>query len=255
MIVNNLSSILFKVGFLEIKFYGIVYALGFILTYYFLNKNRKKLGVTREQADNLIIFSVLGLIVGARLAYFLFHNPIILIEDPLELFRIWHGGMSFFGGLAGSFIVAFFYLRSQNLKFFCFGDIVVIPATIALIFGRIANFVNNELVGTVSNVPWCVVFPKFDNLCRHPYQLYASFSHLLLLIILIITATTKRKKNLKNGVVFSTFFIFYGLFRLITDFFREDPHYAYLTTSQYASIILVIIGLCILLKLKKKTKK
>ena len=74
MIVNNLSSILFKVGFLEIKFYGIVYALGFILTYYFLNKNRKKLGVTREQADNLIIFSVLGLIVGARLAYFLFHN-------------------------------------------------------------------------------------------------------------------------------------------------------------------------------------
>jgi phosphatidylglycerol:prolipoprotein diacylglycerol transferase len=249
MFVNTLNPTLLRIGFLEIRYYGLVYALGFLLVYYFLNRKKEELEASEDQIVSLTIALVIGLLVGARAFHFLFSEPSIFIKDPSELFRIWHGGMSFFGALLGCFLGAYFYLKKQHLSVLKFSDIVVIPATIALVLGRIANFINGELVGTATNLPWCVIFPNFDNICRHPYQLYASFSHLVLLGLLLWVAKIKAQENLKEGIMFCSFLVGYSMLRFITDFVREDPRFLGMTVWQYISTIVFVIGV---LGLRKK---
>jgi len=251
MYIHNINPTLFQLGPLEIRFYGIVYALGFLIVYYMLYKKRKDLGIKKQQIDNLILALLIGLLVGARLFHFIFAEPLTLLKNPLELFMLWHGGMSFFGALLGCFISVIYYSRKIKLDWKKFADIIVIGATIALILGRIANFINGELVGIPSNLPWCVIFPMYDYVCRHPYQIYASLSHILLLGILLFCYKLKKKQ----GFIFSIFLIGYSLLRFITDFFREDLRFLGLTSWQYISIIVLAIGLYMLLKLKLYKEK
>ncbi len=250
MFIHNIDPTLFKISFLEIRFYGIVYALGFLLVYWLIYKKRKELKITRDQVDNLILFLFIGLILGGRIFHFLFSEPSLLIKNPLEIFMVWHGGMSFFGSLIGCFIGAFYYLKKIKLDWRKFADVIVIAATITLIFGRIANFINGELVGIPSNVPWCVIFPKIDYVCRHPYQIYASFSHVVLLGVLLFVNKLKNVKKLKDSLVFITFLIGYSVLRFITDFVREDPRFIGLTVWQYISLIVIGVGLFFLIKQK-----
>lgn len=252
MFVNTLNPTLLKIGFLQIRYYGLVYALGFLLVYYFLRKKREELKASEDQIANLVIVLAIGLLAGARIFHFLFSEPTIFIRDPIELFRIWHGGMSFFGALLGCFLANFLYLRKQGLSVMQFADIIVIPATIALVLGRIANFINGEIVGTATNLPWCVVFPNIDNICRHPYQLYAAISHLVLLGILLWVAKVKLQKKLKQGIVFYSFLVGYSLLRIITDFVRADTGFLGLTVWQYVSIVVLVIGA---VGLRKRLKK
>ena len=231
---------------MEIRYYGIVYVIGFLLFYYFLCKNKEKLGIDTKQVDDIFLYCFLGLVIGARLFHFIFTDPLMFVRDPLEILKIWHGGMSFFGGLIGVVIVLFFYFRKYKMDYKDFADIAVFPAVIALILGRIANFINSEIIGTVSNLPWCVIFSKIDSLCRHPYQIYAAISHLILLIALVIVW----KKSNKKGMVFYTFLLGYGLLRFITDFFRENPRVFGLVGWQYLSIILFVIGVYLVWKNK-----
>ena len=247
MFIHNINPTLLKIGFLEIRFYGIVYVLGFLLAYWFIYKKREQLNIKKEQIDNLILALIIGLLVGARIFHFLFSEPLTLIRKPLEIFMLWHGGMSFFGALLGCFIAVYYYTKKLNLNWKKLADIIVIAATIALILGRIANFINAELVGTASNLPWCVIFPTIDKICRHPYQLYASFSHVILLGVLLFV---NKIKNLKNGIIFLTFLIIYSILRFITDFTRLDPRFLGLTVWQYISIIVTGIGLYLLIKQK-----
>jgi len=240
MYIHNINPTLFQLGFLEIRFYGIVYILGFLLVYWFIYKKREQLNIKKHQIDNLILIGLIGLLIGARIFHFLFSEPLIFIKNPLEIFILWHGGMSFFGALIGSFIAVVYYLKKINLNWKKFADIIVIAVTIALILGRIANFINGELVGTASTLPWCVIFPTFDYICRHPYQLYASFSHLILLGILLFVNNIKEKKH---GLVFIIFLIGYSVLRFITDFTRLDPRFLGLTSWQYLSIVFVVVGL------------
>jgi len=239
MFINTLNPTLLKLGIFEIRWYGLVYVLGFIIVYWMLYRKRKELKITVQQIDNLIIAIFIGLLVGARIFNFLFEEPSIFIRDPLEILKIWHGGMSFFGALFGMFIASFYYIKKIKLDWKKFADIIVIAGTIALIFGRIANFINGELVGIPSNLPWCVIFPYIDNICRHPYQIYASISHIILLGFLLFV---NKIKDRKDGAVFFTFVIGYPILRFLTDFFREDPRFFGLTVWQYLSVFTFFIG-------------
>ena len=241
MFIHTIDPTLFKIGFLEIRFYGIVYVLGFLLSYYILNKNREKLKLSREQVDNLSFYFLIGLIIGARIFHFLFNDVSIFYRDPLELFKIWHGGMSFYGGFLGALIASYLYIKNKLIDF---ADLIVIPISFALILARFANFLNSEIVGTVTNLPWCVVFTAYDQLCRHPYQLYGVISLSLLFAALLII----RKKKVKKGILFLSFIAGYSLLRIITDFFREDLRFLGLTPWQYVSILILVIVLAILIK-------
>jgi phosphatidylglycerol---prolipoprotein diacylglyceryl transferase len=245
MFIHNINPTLLKLGFLEIRFYGIVYLLGFLLVYLALYKNKNKLKIEKEQIENLLLLGLIGMLVGARIFYFLFDNFYLLITKPFEILMVWHGGMSFFGALLGIFLSFYFYLKKINIDWKKVADVVVIPITIALILGRIANFINGELIGTASTLPWCTIFSKIDYICRHPYQIYASLSHLLLLFILI---PINKIKERKDNLLFLTFLLGYSILRFLTDFFRQDQRFLFLTSWQYLSIVLAIISIYLLLK-------
>lgn len=237
MFAANFNPVFLQLGPVQIRYYGIVYVLGFLLMYAVLKRNRKKLKMSVQAIDDLIVFLIIGLIAGARLLFFLFEDPSMLYQDPLELFRIWKGGMSFFGGFLGSIIGVSFALKKHKLKFYPIADILVIAASLILVFGRLANFINMELVGRVTDVSWCFTFPGYEG-CRHPYQLYAALSHLILFGILLYMY----RREHKDGSVFWMFVLLYGLFRFITDFFRADPVYFGLTVWQYVSIAAAAVG-------------
>ena len=235
MFVSNLNPILFSIGNLEIHYYGLVYVLGFLFTYSILKKNKIKLELNDKQIDDLMLYLTIGMMVGARIFHFLFTEPQLVFS--LELFKVWHGGMSFYGGLIGGLISTRLYLKKIHKDFLKIVDNLAIPITFSLMLGRIANFVNNELIGRVSDLPFCVIFEKIDNLCRHPYQIYSAISHLILLFILIFI------KEKKTGSKFFIFLIGYSLLRFITDFFREDILYFGLNVWQYVSIIVFITSI------------
>ncbi len=249
MYFHNIDPVLFKLGFLEIRYYGLVYLFGFLLTFFVLRKYRKELGLSEEKVYDLLFYLFIGLVLGARVFHFVFSEPYILISDPLELFRIWNGGMSFFGSLTGVILMSYIFCKRNNINFFRLGDILVFPTTIALFFGRIANFINAELIGRITEVSWCVIFPTYSQ-CRHPYQIYAAISHLILFFILIFIWRLKERKKWKDGLVFMSFIIFYSLLRIITDFFREDPRLFGFTIWQYISFIFLLIGIYLFKKLK-----
>ncbi|MEK6936860.1 MAG: prolipoprotein diacylglyceryl transferase [Nanoarchaeota archaeon] len=249
MYFHNFDPVLFRLGFLEIRYYGLVYLLGFLLVFLFLRKYKKELSLKEDDVYNLIFYLFIGVILGARIFHFIFSEPYILINDPLEFFRIWNGGMSFFGSLTGVILMVYIFCKRYKTSFFKTADVLVLPATIALFFGRIANFINAELIGRITDVSWCVIFPTYSQ-CRHPYQIYAALSHLVLLIILIFTWKLKEKRKLKNGVVFVSFVVFYSLLRITTDFFREDLRIFGFTIWQYISLAFLLLGIYIYKKLK-----
>ncbi len=252
MFIQNIDPVLFKIGFLEIRYYGLVYLLGFLLIIFILNKNKKELNLDFDDIYNLNFYFFIGMIIGARFFHFLFSEPYIFIYDTLEIFKIWNGGMSFFGGFLGVLISGLIYCNKYKKDFYKISDYLVFPATISLILGRLANFANHELVGTVTDLNWCVVFKFYDG-CRHPYQLYAAFSHFILLITLFKVRFIKNKYKLKGGIVFISFVFFYSIFRIISDFFREEPRLFGITIWQLISFIFFIISFIWFIKYKRKS--
>jgi len=249
MLTHNINPVLLSLGPLDIRYYGLVYVFTAVIAYFFLKKKVNETGI--KKVDDLLLYFLIGLLVGARLFEFIFTNPSILISQPLEIFKIWHGGMSFFGGLVGSITATYIYCKKNSKNFWKIADLIVFPATIGLILGRIANFINAELVGTITAVNWCVIFPGYFG-CRHPYQIYAAISHILLLGIIFLIYKIKNSRKIKSGIVFLGFTFFYSLMRLITDFVREEPRYLGLTVWQYLSIITIIITLIVFGKKYKK---
>ncbi|MFT4312998.1 MAG: prolipoprotein diacylglyceryl transferase [Candidatus Woesearchaeota archaeon] len=239
-----IDPIFLEIGPISIHYYGLVYAIGLVIVYMFLQKFRERFHATEEQVSTLIFFLFLGLLVGGRVGHFLIDQPMALLTNPLILLYIWQGGMSFFGAVLGMVFFSYIYCQKQSLSFMRIADYVVIPATLVLVFGRIANFINQELVGRETTVAWCVEFVTATG-CRHPYQLYASFSHLLLFgLLLFIFLMYPRLKELYRGLLFSFFLIGYSFFRFFTDFFREDTLVFFqLTIWQLISIIFFIIGI------------
>ncbi|NQU98822.1 prolipoprotein diacylglyceryl transferase [Candidatus Woesearchaeota archaeon] len=240
-----MNPVLLKLGFLEIRYYSLVYIIGFLLAYFVLIKavkSKKVKNLTKAAAEDFMVYLILGSIIGGRLFHFIFFNPSVIWTDPLEILFIWHGGISFHGGLIGAVVGYYFFRKKYDVKFYDLADLLMIPFAFTLFLGRIANFINGELWGTVTNVNWCVQFQGVEG-CRHPSQLYEAAKNLVIFGVLWFM---KDMKKLKKGMIFWSFVLMYGLLRFIVNFWRDVDR----EMGQILSLIMVVIAVYFLFKLK-----
>ncbi|MBW2969689.1 prolipoprotein diacylglyceryl transferase [Candidatus Woesearchaeota archaeon] len=239
MFTHTINPTILNLGPLEIRWYGLMYVLGFIITYYYVRAAIRagKIKLTEKELDNLLGILVVALIVGARLFEVIFYEPAYYLNEPWKIFYIWQGGLSFHGGLVGLAIVGYWYARKKKIPFLKLVDVFIVPLAIGNALGRIGNFINAELYGVPTNLPWGVVFPGIEG-ARHPTQLYEAAYN----IIIFITLFSLRNKKLKDGTLFGIFLIMYGIFRIAVEFLKDMPHYGPLTTGQYLTIPVFLLG-------------
>lgn len=244
----QIDPVIIKIGPLSMRWYGLMYILGFassyLLTLYQLKKN-KSIKISRAAVDDIYFYLILGLIVGARLGYIIFYNLSFYIDNPLEILVVWHGGMSFHGGLAGTFIAGCLVIKKWRLNFFSVADLIIPTCPIGIGLGRLGNFINAELFGKPTDVPWAMVFPYGGDVARHPSQLYEAFLEGIVLFS-VLWVYKNRKKH--EGDVFALFLMLYGIFRIFCEYFREpDKQIGYLlgvfTMGQVLSIFMILTGL------------
>ena len=263
MYIHNLDPVLLDFGFIAIRWYSLAYIFGIVLGWWLGKKIVKNflLGVNFKfnvkEFDDLITYLIISIILGGRLGYVLFYNFEYYISNPVEIIKVWEGGMSFHGALIGIIIGTHLFSTKKNIPTFFFLDVIACVSPIGILFGRIANFINGELVGKVTEVSWGIIFPAIDMLPRHPSQLYEALLEGLILFILINAITLKQKY--KTGLSSSLFLIFYGIFRIIAEQFREpDSQLGYLfgnlSMGTILSFVMVISGFVILIILRKKNE-
>jgi len=259
MFVHNIDPVLFNVGPFEIRYYGVIYALGFIILYFMLKYfvKTKRIQLKLKDIDDLVLYEVIGVVLGSRLVYVLFYNLAYFAANPFEIFAFWTGGLSFHGGLLGGLVAGLIFSRKKKISFYQLGDMAIMPAALALALGRIGNFLNGELVGRITDVPWAVKFKEYDGL-RHPSQIYASIKNVIIFITLWVLKDKKfGEKKLPDGFLLWLFVIMYSVFRFIVEFFREPDSqlgfiFAGITMGQILSLVTFIVGLVFIIKLKKK---
>lgn len=232
MYIHNLDPIIINFGFLEIRWYSLAYIFGIFLGFYYAKYLIKKFwykeNINVQVLDNFLIYLILGIILGGRLGYILFYNFNYYYQNPLEILFLWRGGMSFHGGVIGVLIASLIFAKKNNVKILVLTDIVVCATPIGIFLGRIANFINGELYGKKTFSDYGVIFPKIDMEPRHPSQLYEAILEGLILFFLI-NIILKFKKKLFNGELSCYFLIFYSIFRIISELFREpDKHIGYI---------------------------
>ncbi|MFM7943458.1 MAG: prolipoprotein diacylglyceryl transferase [Candidatus Fonsibacter sp.] len=232
MYIHNLDPIIINFGFLEIRWYSLAYIFGIFLGFYYAKYLIKKFwykeNINVQVLDNFLIYLILGIILGGRLGYILFYNFNYYYQNPLEILFLWRGGMSFHGGVIGVLIASLIFAKKNNVKILVLTDIVVCATPIGIFLGRIANFINGELYGKKTFSDYGVIFPKIDMEPRHPSQLYEAILEGLILFFLL-NIILKFKKKLFNGELSCYFLIFYSIFRIISELFREqDKHIGYI---------------------------
>lgn len=243
----NIDPVLISVGPLQIRWYGLMYIMGFLFSYLLVQFQlaRQKFPLlSKEQLLDLYFYLILGLILGARLGYCLFYNLTVYLQHPLEILAVWHGGMSFHGGLLGVLATSWVYCRKNKISLLDLGDLIIVTAPIGLGLGRLANFINGELYGRITTVPWGMVFPQGGPLPRHPSQLYEA---LLEGVVLFVLLWIKKDHKAFSGALIARFLILYGAFRILVEFFREpDVQVGYfwglLTMGQILSILMILFG-------------
>ena len=241
MFIHQIDPVLLSLGPLQIRYYGLIYALGFVLAYFFLRHfiRQKKLHMREQELDTYIIYLMLGVVLGARLFEILFYNLPFYLEHPAELLAIWHGGLSFHGGLAGAVFSTWLFCKKKKIPLLHLCDYVVIPGAFALALGRIGNFLNGELPGRVSDVWWAVKFPGYEGY-RHPSQIYEVLKNLVIFAAVLVNV----RKQHKEGYLLGLFLFWYGLLRFLVEFVREPETMVwFLTMGQALSIPLIILGL------------
>ena len=252
MFINNFDPVALQIFSLEIRWYSLAYIFG-ILIGWFLSK---KIFISdielKEKFDDYITYLILGIIIGGRLGYVFFYNLNYYSNNLIEIFKIWQGGMSFHGGLMGIILVSIWFAKKNNQNVFKYLDVISLVAPIGIFFGRVANFINSELYGIETNLPWGVKFLKVDNLYRHPSQLYEAFFEGIILFIVLYVFKSKGFMK-KPGVISGLFLILYSIFRFIIEFFRvPDEQLGYLlfdlTMGQLMSIIFLLAGFYLIFK-------
>ncbi|MBU0457204.1 MAG: prolipoprotein diacylglyceryl transferase [Nanoarchaeota archaeon] len=253
MWINNINPTILHMGPLEIRWYGLVYILGFFLTVFWLNyvRNKKMISLSKDDIWDFSFYLMLGVIIGSRL-FEVFWEPQHYLSNPLNFFKIWEGGMSFHGGFVGIVTVAWIYCRKKKINFSVMADVLSLPTIFALALGRIANFINGELVGRIWNGKWCVIFPNYDSSCRHPSTIYAASKRFVVFGWLLFLSL---KEEFSPGFIFWNFVFFEGLGRIIVDFFREDALYYGFSIGQWFSLIMVIAAFYVFLKYYRKDWK
>lgn len=257
MYTHNLDPILFDFGVIVIRWYSLAYIFGILLGWWLGKKiilekfQNVDFTFDIKEFDNLITYLIISILIGGRFGYVLFYNFEYYFLNPLDIIKIWQGGMSFHGALIGVIVGTYYFSLKKKIPTFFLLDIVACVSPIGIFFGRLANFINSELIGKTTNVFWSVIFPIFDNDPRHPSQLYEAF--LEGIILLIIMNLIILKKNYKIGTCSYMFLILYGLFRFFAEFFREpDAQVGYLFSAvsmgMVLSTIMIIVGLIIFVK-------
>ena len=264
MIVHNFNPILIDLDLFQIRWYSLAYILGIIIGWIYAvkiikltTKNKHNFdSIKKSRFDDLIIYLVIGIILGGRIGYVIFYNLEYYSQNFLEIFKVWQGGMSFHGGLLGVVISTIIFSKKTKTNFFKFTDIVSCAAPIGIFFGRIANFINGELYGKISTLPWAVIFPDGGNVARHPSQIYEAILEGIFLFILINYFALKKQLIFKTGFISGIFLILYSILRIFSENFREpDMHlgyfFNYFSLGILLSFITLIAGLLIILSIKK----
>ena len=247
----DINPVAISLGPLAIHWYGLMYLIGFVGVWVLgrVRARRPESGWTADEIPDMLFYGALGVILGGRIGYMLFYHFDLLLSDPLSLLRIWQGGMSFHGGMLGVFIAMWLYGRKTGRGFFQVTDFMAPFVPIGLGAGRIGNFINGELWGRPTDLPWGMVFPFVDNQPRHPSMLYeAFFEGLVLFIILWWYSSRPRPTRAVSGM----FMLFYGVFRFAVEFVRQpDAHIGYiafgwLTEGQLLSAPMIVFGVYLL---------
>ena len=255
MYINNLNPVAFEIFGFEIWWYSLAYIFGLLISIQygkFLTKKNNYFKFGAQYLDDYLPYAIFGIIVGGRLGYVLFYDLIYFINNPLDIFLIWQGGMSFHGGLIGIISVSLFFIKKNKIELFEFTDLLSLISPIGLFLGRLANFINSELIGHPTEVPWGVIFEKIDNVPRHPSQIYEA---LLEGVILFVFLNVLFKIKKKPGLISGSFLIFYAIFRIIAEQFRlPDEHIGYLlnviSMGSLLSLFMFMAGLLILYNVK-----
>jgi phosphatidylglycerol:prolipoprotein diacylglycerol transferase len=249
MFINNFDPVAFQIFSLEIRWYSLAYIIGITLGWIYCKKELIKDRRVLDLFDDFITYLIIGVILGGRLGYVLFYNLKYYLENPIEILMVWNGGMSFHGGLIGVIVASQLFSNKHKVKQFIFLDLVSMSAPIGIFFGRIANFINSELYGRSTDLPWSVKFIIIDNIKRHPSQLYEAFFEGM--ILFFILRYFFKKNYLHNcGKISALFLIFYSLFRFFGEFFRApDPQIGFLilnlTLGQIMSVLFFMLGIAI----------
>ena len=257
MFINNFDPVAFQIMSFEIRWYSLAYILGIVIGWTLCKKVFIKNSDISEKFDDYITYLIIGIILGGRLGYIIFYNFSYYSENILDIFKIWQGGMSFHGGLLGVIASSYIFAKKNNQNIFSYLDQVSLVAPIGIFFGRLANFINSELYGTTTDVPWSVIFIKVDNLSRHPSQLYEAILEGMILFLILIYFINKNYLK-KPGLISGLFLIYYSLFRFFVEFFRvPDEQIGYLilnlTMGQIISLVFAATGI-ILFYLKNENK-
>lgn len=256
----HINPIAFHIGPLKVHWYGIMYLVGFAGAWILASIRAKKPfnNYTAEQVSDLIFFCAIGVVVGGRMGYMLFYDLPNFLHNPLIFFRVWDGGMAFHGGMLGVMCALWIYSYKINRSIWDLTDFMVPLVPIGLAAGRLGNFINGELWGRVSNVPWAMIFPSGGPLPRHPSQLYEFLMEGVLLFIILWIFSRKKRPRF---AVSAMFLLCYGCFRVIAEFFRlPDPQLGYLawgwlTMGQLLSFPMILAGLTALIVVYKKHNK
>ena len=254
----DIDPVAFRIGPLSVRWYGLTYLFGFVGGYFIALwlARRRGLGLGSEQLVELISYVAVGVVLGGRLGYVVFYNLSYYLDAPLQVFAFWHGGMSFHGGLLGALLAGWWYVRKQGLPFYPAADCIFAAAPLGLGLGRLGNFINGELYGRPTDVPWAMVFPDGGPLPRHPSQLYEAFLEGAVLLAVLLWLGTRVRTH---GVVTWAFIGGYGAVRFMVEFFREpDAHLGLalgLSRGQYLSAVMVVAAAAFLWMLRQGPAK
>ncbi len=252
----EINPVALQIGPIAIRWYSLAYIAGILFTLWWLKKvNEKDKFLSQKAYDDWLLWAVLSIMFGGRFCYVFFYNPQYFLANPLEILAIWQGGMSFHGGLLGAILGMWLFAKKYKINFLQLTDVLAIAAPVGLFFGRIANFMNMELYGRISNSHFGIIFPNAGELPRHPSQLYEAFLEGLLLFVTLFALNHFTKIRKSHGRLSGLFLAFYGSFRILIENFREPDEqigfvFSYITMGQLLSLPLILFGIFLVISAK-----
>lgn len=250
----NISPIIFSIGPVVIRWYSMAYLAGLVAAWVLALHNIKKynLSISKQNIEDAVFYSTIGIILGGRLGYVLFYGGNSFWQNPLQIFAIWEGGMSFHGGAIGAVLGMLYTAKKAKIRFLQLTDLAALYAPIGIFLGRMANFVNDELWGRITDVAWAVKFPSGGYLPRHPSQIYEGLAEGLLMFIILNLLWRSAKVRKSSGFSSALFVLFYAIFRIILENFRQPDAQlgflwgGYFTMGQILSLPLIVLGIYLL---------
>lgn len=246
MFEHTINPVAVKLGPLSIHWYGMLMAAAFLVGYFILKKLVKERNI-KIDVDSYLMYMILGILGGARLGEILFYEPLYYLANPLKIFAVWEGGLASHGGMLGGIIAHWLFCKKNKIHFYELADVAVIPIALGAMFVRLGNFVNAEIIGRITSVPWAVKFPNADGF-RHPSQLYEASKNFLLFVVL----WNMRHLKLPRGFLFWSFLGIYGVLRFFVEFFKDFELFSFgLTMGQVLSIPFIMVSAWMLWRLRK----